>query len=99
MLPPDLRATERGLGMRVRRTGLVSVAMAALVCLLVIGTATAPAGNRDPVSVLVPTPGPAEINYGESVGYSASLTNTQSSTFTKVIYRHRVPPSVVVGTR
>ncbi len=52
---------------------------------------TAPAGNRDPSPTLFAFPGPDEINYGENVGYTATLENKQSSTFTHVIYHHKVP--------
>lgn len=84
--------------MRARRVGTTSIAgIAALVTLFVIGTSTVTAGNRAPVRTLVATPGPSEINYGENVGYTASLTNSQSSTFTKVVYRHLVPTTTLGG--
>ena len=71
-------------------------AMAALVGLigaaaLGVAVSEAPAGNRGPAPTLVEFPGPEQVTFGENVAYTASLPNDQSSNFTHVIYRHRVP--------
>ncbi len=83
--------------MRARRTGVISTAVLAALVVFALAAAAAPAGNRNPESSLVPSPGPAEINYGENVGYTATLVNSQSSTFTKVVYRHQVPTTLLAG--
>jgi hypothetical protein len=89
---------KRGLGMKLRvKSIVVTLAAFAALATLVFGVTSAPAGNRDPVRTLVETPGPAEISYGENVGYTATLFNNQSSTFTKVIYRHLVPTTKLGG--
>lgn len=86
--------------MRARRTGLLAIA-AAVALAAAVGFAlrapSAPAGNRDPLTTLAPNPGPSEISYGENVGYTATLANNQSSTFTKVVYRHKVPTTTIGG--
>lgn len=67
------------------------------VALLVTAVGTAPAGNRDPEPTLDGFPGPGEINYGENVGYTAKLPNSQSSTFTHLVYHHLVPTTLIGG--
>ena len=62
-----------------------------LVTLFGVAAATAPAGNRSPVPGLVEFPGPEEVSFGENVAYTASLLNNQSSNFSHVQYRHKVP--------
>jgi hypothetical protein len=84
--------------MRVPRTILASTIgalVAGAVLLLAVGTA--PAGNRSPTVTLDSFPGPTEINYGENVGYTAKLVNSQSSNFTHLIYHHRVPTTLIGG--
>ena len=67
------------------------------VALLVLAVGTAPAGNRGPTPTLDTFPGPVEINYGENVGYTAKLLNAQSSTYTHLIYHHKVPTTLIAG--
>jgi hypothetical protein len=87
--------------MRVRRAGAVLVAvLVAATAISVIAVGTAPAGNRDPIATLVATPGPAEVTYGQGVALTASLENTQKSTFTDVRFVLPLPSgaSVVATT-
>lgn len=88
------------LGMRGRGIGLpwaVAALSLGVAAMLAVAVGAAPAGNRDPERSLVPSPGPSAINYGENVGYTASLYNNQSSTFTKVLYTHTVPTTTIGG--
>ena len=82
--------------MKTRRFGIGLIALAGAVFLL-LGAGIAPAGNRAPETVLLEDPGPGEINYGENVGYTATLTNVGSSTYTKLVYQHKVPTTVFGG--
>jgi uncharacterized repeat protein (TIGR01451 family) len=72
--------------------GWVLVAFAAgATALLLIAVGTAPAGNRNPTSSLAAVPGPAEVTSGQSVSLTASLANTQKSTFTHVRFLMSLP--------
>jgi hypothetical protein len=62
----------------------------------IIAAGTAPAGNRDPISSLVATPGPAEVTYGQGVALTASLENRQKSTFTDVRFVFPLPSGASV---
>jgi hypothetical protein len=80
--------------MRVNRARMASVAAVVAVSavgLLVIAVGTAPAGNRDPMPTLVGLPGPGEVTYGQNVAYTATLPNSQSSTFTKTQFHNPIP--------
>ena len=73
-----------------------TLTLVALVAVLVVafGAATAPAGNRDPVSTLAASPGPQQVTFGQSVALTATLLNRQSSTFTDVRFRAPIPAGV-----
>jgi hypothetical protein len=65
---------------------------------LAFGTASAPAGNRTPSPTLTAFPGPSEVTYGQNVAYSATLPNSQSSSFTHVQF-HNPIPTTTAGTQ
>jgi hypothetical protein len=70
----------------------VVLALGAIALLVVLVTAgTAPAGNRSPTSSLAATPGPAEPTAGQGVALTASLENSQKSTFTDVRFVFSLP--------
>jgi hypothetical protein len=68
-----------------------------MTAVLVVATATAPAGNRAPVPTLAGLPGPGEVTYGQNVAYTATLPNEQSSTFTHVQFHNPIPKTFVNG--
>jgi hypothetical protein len=73
----------------------VALVVLVALALLTVATATAPAGgNRDPLSSLAATPGPATVTNGGVVALTASLVNRQSSTFTDVRFSLPIPPGV-----
>ncbi len=80
--------------MKARRvrfvSGLALVGSIAAVAVAIVAT-TAPAGNRDPVSTLLVSPGPAQVTSGQNVALTASLFNNQKSTFTDVRFRLLIP--------
>jgi hypothetical protein len=83
--------------MRARRTGALSVAVLFVASVVsIIAAGTAPAGNRDPLSSLAVTPGPASVTYGQAVGVTASLENRENSTFTDVRFRLPLPSGASV---
>lgn len=87
--------------MRARRLGftrLLPLLTVAAVGLVLVAAGTAPANNRAPTTELLEDPGPGEISYGENVGYTATLTNVGSSTYTHLVYHHKVPTTIFGGT-
>jgi hypothetical protein len=76
-----------------RRRGLLAIALLAVsvASVLAVAAGTAPAGNRDPVSALAATPGPAQVTYGQGVALTATLENSQKSTFTDVRFLLPLP--------
>lgn len=85
-----------------RRRVLLATALTSLAIVSALGVAagTAPAGNRDPISSLTVTPGPAAVTYGQGVAITATLVNRQKSTFTDVRFVLPLPTgtSVVSST-
>lgn len=87
-----------GTGRLIRATAVVGLAGLLLIALFGIATATAPAGNRNPVVELVAFPGPGEVTYQQNVAYTATLQNTQSSTFTRLQFHNPIPTTIVSGS-
>ena len=85
--------------MRANRIRVRTLAVAVSVVVLTVlafAVASAPAGNRDPLSTLEASPGPAEVTLGQNVAVTATLVNRQSSTFTDVRFRLPLPAGVTV---
>lgn len=83
----------------VRRSSIVAVVTA-----LVFGGALAvvagesPANNRNPSTVLRGHPGPTAVTYGKNIAYTATLENTGTSMFTKVVFSNPIPTTTLNGT-
>ena len=86
----------RGRGWTAGAVGVVLVA-AVVAGLLGASVSPAPAGNRNPAATLVAFPGPGEVTYGQNVAYTSTFTNTQSSTFTHVLFHDPIPTTLVSG--
>ncbi len=84
-------------GKWIRSAAVAGFVGLAAVTLFGLAAATAPAGNRDPVPELYEFPGPEQVTFGENVAYTATLSNAQSSNFTHVAYRHKVPTTTLAG--
>jgi hypothetical protein len=76
---------------------VVAVTGTAAVVVFAVSAAVAPAGNRQPTTKIVEFPGPEQVTFGEDVAYTSTLFNgpDQSSSFTHVIYNHRIPTTIL----
>lgn len=76
---------------RVRLATAITLAGVAAVVALTVAT-SAPAGNRDPLSVLHVSPGPAGATNGQAVALTATLENRQKSRFVDLRFDLAIPP-------
>lgn len=70
---------------------VLAAALVAGVMAVALGVASAPAGNRDPLSELAVVPGLDEVTGGQGVALTASFVNRQDSTYTMVRYQAPIP--------
>jgi hypothetical protein len=84
-----MRAGKRGLAGLAALTGVFAAA------LLLVAVATAPAGNRDPVSAMAADPGLTQVTHGANAAFTASLHNHQKSTFVDIRLEVPVPTTLV----
>jgi hypothetical protein len=76
---------------RVRLASAVVLAGMTVLAALTVAVSTAPAGNRDPLSELLVSPGPASATNGEAVALTARLENRQKSRFVDVRFDLPIP--------
>jgi uncharacterized repeat protein (TIGR01451 family) len=74
------------------RLAVLAGTAALLVAIAVsLGAGSAPAGNRNPISELLVSPGPAGVTNGQQVALTARLVNHEKSTYTNVFLTFPIP--------